>query len=178
MGNIKSTPPQGILKPPPKSVRWATHARVYPIDNYESDPLLKSHQANMMEARIKAAPILAPIKRPAVTVRPQPPKPKWKWWQKLLRGRQEVLLAAIAATVFACCAAGPFGLIVPAVYLIYLAAVFIYRNAGPQPKELAAQQQFNARLALRYASKAKALRAAGQYQHARQYDQLVKRLKP
>lgn len=113
MGNgISRTYPTGILKAPPKSVQFGKpEVRVVRQDRWETTPLLNTHEVNRIEAKIRAAE-MKPIEPPKPAVLPPLKKEKHP-------NRRMLVLASVAVTTgIVCAAAGPFGLIIPAVALL------------------------------------------------------------
>jgi Flp pilus assembly protein TadB len=113
MGNgISRTYPVGIIKPV-KQIRFGKpEVREYSQDSWESVPLLNTHETRRIEAKIKAA-ATAPMPRP------KPPDPRL---QQPVKKSCEGLAAAMCtagtvATIFACIAGGPVGVLVPVAFI-------------------------------------------------------------
>lgn len=182
MGNtISRTYPAGILKTAaPKKVSWGNEQiKIISKDSWESVPVLNTHEIARRTAQIKKTPIVTqPVQTAAqIPMRTAKPKPKWNWWQKLARGRKEVVGICVLATAFCAGFAGPFALLIPAIFLVYCGAVYLYRKYGPQAEVVAKSQEINARLRKKYEHKAQAMRLIGNIEQAKAYEQLVKRLR-
>ena len=173
--------PVGILKPPPKRVKWGhEQTKVFRQDEWENKPLLNTHETKKREAQIKSLPLVkTPVAPPAPIRKPPPPRPKWNWWQKIARGEDAVGMAICGGMLTLCLAPvlGPFVAIIPASFVVYVAGVWLYRKYGPQARQLAREQEVNGRLAEKYTYKARTMRRIGNIEQAKIYEQLVRRLK-
>lgn len=113
MGNgISRTYPAGILKTPPKTVRFGKpEVRTYRQDSWETTPLLNTHEVARIEAKIRSAPMQQGEKPKPMQLKPLP--------KKDTSGQQFLILSGLAVTTaIACALGGPFGLIIPAAALV------------------------------------------------------------
>ena len=182
MGNKISGYSTGILKPPPKRVRWGyEETKIFRKDDWETKPLLNTYETKKREAQIKSLPLVkTPVAPPAPIRKPPPlPPPKWNWWQRIARGEDAVGMAICGGMITLCLAPvlGPFVAIIPAALVVYAVGVWLYRKHGPQPKQRSIEQQFNSRIAEKYANKAQTMRKIGNVEQAKIYEQLVRKLK-
>lgn len=121
MGNgISRTYPVGIIKSPPKTVRFGKpEVRLVRQDSWETMPLLNTHEVARLEAKIRTAPE-QPMQPPKpVPVQPAKEKQYSGYWGYAAAG-------VVAATIATCCVAGPIGLIIP---VVAVAALFAW-NIG------------------------------------------------
>lgn len=111
MGNgVSKTYPAGILKTPPKTVRFGKpEVRTFRQDSWETTPLLNTHEVARIEAKIRATPT-QPMKPQKVRYVPPQKTPHNHTWA--------VLAGVAIVTGVVCAFAGPFGLIIPAVALV------------------------------------------------------------
>ena len=109
MGNgISRTYPAGILKTPPKAVRFGKpEVRNMQQDSWETRPLLNTHEVARLEAKIRAAE-MQPMEKPKLPqLKPVPKK-------DISNRRLAVISGVSIATGILCAAVGPLGLILPA----------------------------------------------------------------
>jgi len=174
MTRIQGPRPVSILKAP-KKVTWGYRdVRYYDL---EMRPLLDTHEVARREMQIRQTPPIQRVQQPKAQPIRRPQKPKWTWWQKLLRGRSDVLIFGLMATALVGGAAGPFCLLVPLAIALYYYGAHLYRKHGPQAEDVLLYQQFKAE-ARREAQKiAKEAKESGDLREARRFEYLQKRLK-
>jgi hypothetical protein len=145
MGNgIVKTHPVGVLKAPPKVVKFGKpEVRTFEKNSWCTKPLLNTNEVARLERKIRTAEMtpVQIVQQPKI-VRQQPPKPPIA--PKKVKGINmlKVLPAVglIALTAVLCVLMGPFGLMIPAALAFWI-YVFVPYICGPTKEKRKVDQK-------------------------------------